>query len=367
MKRFFAFVKKEWIHIFRDMRTLLILFGIPASQILIFGYVVSMDIKDVKIAVLDLSKDHVTQKITQKIVSSKFFQLHANLDSYGAIEKILRKGDVREVIIFEKSFAEKMGKQQSPSVEMITDGSEPNSARLVANYTQAIILDYMAKEFPAYSGLTKINSNIRMYYNPTLKDAFMFVPGVMTLILMLICALMTSVTITREKEFGTMEILLVSPLKPVHIILGKVIPYLFLSFVNVIIILVMAYFVFHLPISGSVLLLLAESILFITLALSLGILISTVSHNMQQAMFISLIGLLLPSLLLSGFIFPIENMPLFYQYISLIIPPRWFIVIVKNIMIKGTGIEYVWKETLILTGMTLFFLFVSIKKFRIRL
>ncbi|MGD9202635.1 MAG: ABC transporter permease [Chitinispirillia bacterium] len=367
MKRFLAFVKKEWIHIFRDMRTLLILFGIPASQILIFGYVVSMDIKDVKIAILDLSKDNVTKKITQKIVSSEFFQLHKNLESYGDIEKILRKGAVREVIVFESSFAEKMGKNKSPSVQLITDGSEPNSARLAANYTRAIIQDYLNKEFPAAAALTKIKPNIRMYYNPTLMDAFMFVPGVMTLILMLICALMTSVTITREKEFGTMEILLVSPLKPGHIILGKVIPYLFLSFVNVIIILIMAYFVFGLPISGSVLLLLAESILFISLALSLGILISTIAHNMQQAMFISLIGLLLPCILLSGFIFPIENMPLFYQYISLLIPPRWFIVIVKNIMIKGTGVEYVWKETLILGCMTLFFLIVSIKKFRIRL
>jgi len=367
MKRFLAFVKKEWIHIFRDIRTLLILFGIPASQILIFGYVVSMDIKDVRIAILDLSKDHITQEITQKIVSSEFFQLHANLDSYRDIEKILRKGTVREVIVFEENFAEKMGKGQSPSIELITDGSEPNSARLVVNYTQAIILEYVGKEFPAAAGHTKIHPNVRMYYNPTLKGAFMFVPGVMTLILMLICALMTSVTITREKEFGTMEILLVSPLKPAHIILGKVIPYLFLSFVNVIIILVMAYFIFDLPIAGSVLLLMTESILFITLALSLGILISTIAQNMQQAMFISLIGLLLPCLLLSGFIFPIENMPLFYQYISLLIPPRWFIVVVKNIMIKGTGIEYVWKETLILAAMTLFFLMVSIKKFRIRL
>ena len=197
-----------------------------------------------------------------------------------------------------------------------------------------------------------INPQVKMFYNPELKSHFMFVPGVITLILILISALMTSVTITREKEFGTMEVLLVSPLRPIQIILGKVIPYFFLSFVNVLLILLLSWLVFGLPVKGSVILLLAESMLYILMSLTLGILISTVSKTMQQAIFISLIGIMLPTVLLSGFIYPIENMPKIYDYVSSVMPPRYFITIIKNIMIKGTGILYVWKETLVLILMT---------------
>jgi ABC-2 type transport system permease protein len=195
----------------------------------------------------------------------------------------------------------------------------------------------------------------------------MFVPGVITLILILICALMTSVTITREKEFGTMEVLLVSPLKPLQIILGKVTPYFLLSVVNVIVILLLSWLVFDLPVKGSITLLMAESMLYILMSLSLGILISTVSKTMQQAIFISLVGMMLPTILLSGFIFPIENMPEVYNWASMIIPPRYFIIIIKSIMIKGTGFLYVWKETLVLLTMTILFMGLSIKNFKVRL
>jgi ABC-2 type transport system permease protein len=212
-----------------------------------------------------------------------------------------------------------------------------------------------------------IAPEVKMFYNPELRSHFMFVPGVVTLILILICALMTSVTITREKEFGTMEVLLVSPLRPVQIILGKVMPYFLLSFINVLLILLLSWLVFSLPVKGSLILLLAETMLYILMSLSLGILISTVSSNMQQAIFISLIGLMLPTVLLSGFIFPIENMPKVYDYISSILPPRYFIIIIKNIMIKGTGLAFIWKETLILTVMTVFFITLSVRKFKIRL
>ena len=212
-----------------------------------------------------------------------------------------------------------------------------------------------------------IQPEVKMLYNPELKSHYMFVPGVITLILILICALMTSVTITREKEFGTMEVLLVSPLKPIQIILGKVTPYFLLSFVNVLIILGMSWLVFGLPVKGSLALLLALTMLYILMSLSLGILISTVSKTMQQAMFISFIGLMLPTILLSGFIYPIENMPKIYDYISMVVPPRYFIIIIKNIMIKGTGIMFIWKETLILLLMTAVFIGVSVKKFKVRL
>jgi ABC-2 type transport system permease protein len=368
MNRFLGFVKKEFLHIFRDYRTLFILFGIPAAQILIFGYAVSTDIKNAGVAFLDLSKDEVTQKLTNKIISSGFFRNTGNLLNYNEIDKVFKKGKTKAVIVFEENFGKNLGSEGKASLSIIADGSEPNTATLVVNYTMAIVTDFNRE----YAGTVNpgsiiIEPVVKMYYNPELKSHFMFVPGVITLILILICALMTSVTITREKEFGTMEVLLVSPLKPIQIILGKVMPYFFLSFINVLLILALSWFVFGLPVKGSMALLLAECMLYILMSLTLGILISTVSKNMQQAIFISLIGLMLPTILLSGFIFPIENMPGIYDYASMIMPPRYFIIIIKNIMIKGTGLAYIWKETLILVVMTIVFIGLSVRKFKIRL
>ena len=368
MKRFLGFVKKEFLHIFRDYRTLIILFGIPAAQILIFGYAVSTDIKNAGIAFLDLSKDEVTQKLTDKIISSGFFKETEKLLYYNDIDRVFKKGKTKAVIVFDENFGKKLLSEGKASISIIADGSEPNTATLVTNYTMAIVTDF-TREFAGQSGSNSIiiQPEVKMFYNPNLKSHFMFVPGVITLILILICALMTSVTITREKEFGTMEVLLVSPLRPIQIILVKVVPYFILSFINVLLILLLSWLVFGLPVKGSIILLLAESMLYILMSLTLGILISTVSKNMQQAIFISLIGLMLPTILLSGFIFPIENMPKIYNYVSSILPPRYFIIIIKNIMIKGTGIMYIWKETLIMVIMTLVFIGLSVRKFKIRL
>ena len=368
MKRFLGFVKKEFLHIFRDFRTLIILFGIPAAQILLFGYVVSTEIKNAGIAFLDLSNDEVTSKLTNKIISSGFFRETETLLNYYDIDKVLKKGKTKAVIVFEKNFGRNLTSEGKASMSIIADGSEPNTATLVTNYITAIVTDFN-RESVTITGIGSflVQPEVRMFYNPALKGHFMFVPGVITMILILICALMTSVTITREKEFGTIEVLLVSPLKPVQIILGKVMPYFILSFINVILILLLSWLVFGLPVKGSLILLLAESMLYILMSLSLGILISTISKTMQQAIFISLVGMMLPTILLSGFIFPIENMPKVYGWISAVFPPRYFIVIIKNIMIKGTGFLYVWKETLILTIFTLAFIGLSIRNFKIRL
>jgi len=356
------------MHIFRDYRTLFILFGIPAAEILIFGYAVSTDIKNAGVAILDLSHDEITLKLTDKIISSGFFKKTETLLNYNDIDKVFKKGKTKAVIIFQEDFGKKLVREGKASLSIIADGSEPNTATLVTNYTMAIVNDFTT-DFagPALNNSIRIAPEVKMFYNPNLKSHYMFVPGVITLILILICALMTSVTITREKEFGTMEVLLVSPLRPIQIILGKVIPYFILSFVNILVILALSWLVFGLPVKGSLILLLAECMLYILMSLTLGILISTLSKNMQQAIFISLIGLMLPTILLSGFIFPIENMPKIYDYISMVLPPRYFITIIKNIMIKGTGILYIWKETLTLIVMTLVFIGISVKKFKIRL
>ena len=368
MKRFLGFVKKEFLHIFRDFRTLVILFGIPAAQIMIFGFVVNTDLKDAGVAFLDLSKDDMTRKLTDKICSSGFFRQTENLLDYNDIDRIFKRGKTKAVVVFQKNFSSDLMGEGHTTVSIIADGSEPNTATLVTNYITAIITDFNQGLMKGAAGSGSfIAPEVRMIYNPALKGHFMFVPGVITLIMILICALMTSVTITREKEFGTMEVLLVSPLKPVQIILGKVMPYFLLSFINVIVILLLSWFVFGLPVKGSLILLLGESMLYILMSLSLGILISTVSSTMQQAIFISLAGLMLPTILLSGFIYPIENMPKIYDWVSAIMPPRYFIIIIKNIMIKGVGFAYVWKETLVLVAMTMVFIGISIRNFRIRL
>lgn len=367
MNRFWGFVKKEFHHIFRDYRTMLILFGMPVAQILIFGYVVSNEIKDIRIAVYDKSKDNVTKEITNKIVSSGFFILESNINNDSQIEEAFRTGNIREVIIFEPQFAEKLKRDGQASINILADASDANTANIVSNYTSAIIRSYMKYELVKSDLPFEINTNVQILYNKELKGVYMFVPGTMALILMLVSAMMTSISITREKEMGTMEVLLVSPLRPLPIVLGKVIPYIGLAFANAVVIIALSYFVFGMPINGSLILLLFETLLFILMALSLGILISTVSNSQMVAMFISMFALMLPTMLLSGFIFPIENMPKLLQWLSSVMPARYFIIIVKNIMIKGSGLLVIWKETLFIIGLTVLFLGISVKKFKVRL
>lgn len=367
MKRFKGFVIKEFYHIFRDYRTMVILFGMPLVQILIFGFAISTEIKNAEIAILDNSKDVVTQKITNKILSSGYFKLEANLSDYKEIESSFRKGKIKEVIIFENNFAKKLETEKKANIQIIADASDPNTASLITSYTTNIINNYQVEMMKNQHLPMQINPEVKLLYNEELKSVFMFVPGTITVLLMLISAMMTSISITREKELGTMEILLASPLKPIQIVVGKVVPYVFISFIIAVIILLLGFTVFGMPVQGNLALLLAECLLFIIMALSLGILISTVTQTQQTAMMISMFALMLPTILLSGFIFPIENMPLPLQILSNIVPPKWFIIIIKNIMLKGVGIGFIWKETLILLGMTLFFIALSVKKFKIRL
>ncbi len=363
-----AFIKKEFYHIFRDYRSMVILFGMPLAMVLLFGFAITNDITNAKIAVLDNSRDVETRKIIQKLTSSGYFILEDYLEDQSEIEKAFTSGKVKEVVVFEPKFAEKLITEGRAGIQLILDASDPNTANIISSYTSGIITSYAMEKMQMASAVpVTINVETRMYYNPELKSVYMFVPGIITILLMLVSAMMTSISITREKELGTMEALLVSPLVPFQIIAGKVTPYVVLSFINLIVILLLARFVFMMPVVGSLPLLLAESILFIVMSLALGILISTISKTQQQAMLLSMFALMLPTILLSGFIFPIENMPIILQYLSHIMPSKWFIIIVKDIMLKGTGIMYFWKETLILLLMTVFFIGMSVKKFKIRL
>ncbi|MEI6683999.1 MAG: ABC transporter permease [Bacteroidota bacterium] len=366
MKRFRGFVIKEFYHIFRDYRTLLILFGMPAVQLLLFGYVLTNEIKDAKIAIYDPSRDVVTRKISEKILSSGYFILEKNLTHVAEIEPVFRQGNVKLVLIFEPDFAGKLEKYGTARVQIIGDASDPNTANMLVNYASGIISNYLVSMNTGQAPM-QIIPEVRMMYNGEMKGVYMFVPGLMAMLLMLISALMTSLSITREKELGTMELLLVSPLRPTQIIIGKVFPYVFLSFLDACIILGLGNAVFGVPIRGSILLLLMESFLYITMALSLGILISSITSSQQVAMLVSLVVLMLPTIILSGFIFPVENMPWILQVFCHIMPPKYYITIIKSIMLQGNGIRYVWRETLILIGFTSLFLTLSVKKFNVRL
>ncbi len=367
MKRFIGFIKKEFYHIFRDKRSLFILFGMPVAQILLFGFAVTNEINHVNVAVLDQSKDVESRKIIQIIAASPYFQIDKTLDNQKDIEPVFRQGKIKAVLIFEPHFAQRLTKEGVAGLQVLTDATEPNTAMTITNYLGAILQKYQHESNRTIRLPYQIITKTRMLYNPELKSVFMFVPGVMTIILMLVSAMMTSISITKEKETGTMEILLVSPLKPLQVILGKVFPYIFLSVINAVVILLMGFFVFGMPMHGSYFLLGLESILFIISALALGILISTISSTQQTAMMISLMGLLLPVILLSGFIFPIASMPRVLQLFSNVVPATWFIIIIKGIMLKGVGIDILWKETAILSGMTLFFIVLSVKNYKIRL
>lgn len=367
MKRFIGFVTKEFYHIFRDKRTLFILFGMPIAQIILFGFAITNEINNVNIAILDQSKDVATQKIIAKINASKYFVVKQNISHENEIENVFKKGKVKAVLVFENHFIKNLETKKQAKVQVITDATDPNIANTVTNYVNAILQNYTQQLNRNNPTAYSIQTQTQLYYNPELKSVFNFVPGVMTIILMLVSAMMTSISITREKEMGTMEVLLVSPLKPFQVIIGKVFPYIFLSIINATIIVLLGYFVFKMPIVGSLFLLAFESVLFIITALSLGILISTVTDSQQTAMMISLFGLMLPVIILSGFIFPISSMPLPMQIISNIIPAKWFIIIVKAVMLKGASVSVIWKETLILIGMTAAYILLSIKKYKIRL
>lgn len=339
----------------------------PIVQILLFGFAITNEINNVDIAVLDHSKDATTLEIINKISASKYFSIKQIVEGEADIESIFKKGKIKAILSFENEFNKKLIKENKATIQIITDATDPNTANTISNYVNAILQNYQKELNIDTKNTYQIIPQTRMAYNPELKSVFMFVPGVMTIILMLVSAMMTSISITREKELGTMEILLVSPIKPFQVIIGKVVPYIFLSVINAIVIIVLSIFIFKMPVQGSLLLLAFESVLFIISALALGILISTISATQQTAMMISLMGLMLPVILLSGFIFPISSMPFALQVISNIVPAKWFIIIVKGIMLKGVGLQYLWKETSILLGMTVFFIGISVKKYKIRL
>ena len=378
MESWGAFVRKEFIHIFRDKRTMMILLLMPIVLIVLFGYAITTEVKRVPIAILDQSRDEVTQKMISHFAASEYFELYKMIDSEEEGQVLFRQGKIRMALIVES------GKVKGESeIQLLVDATDPNEATQLSAYATQIAVESGklkvesenansdAKQLSPFtfhlSTGKGIVPTISLLYNPQMKGAYNFVPGVMGLILILICAMMTSIGIVKEKEMGTMEVLLVSPLKPIYIILAKAIPYLLLSMVNIATILLLSYFLLDVPIKGSLLLLVSVSILYAIVSLCLGLLISTVADTQQAAMLISGIALMLPIMLLSGMMFPIENMPDILRWFSHIVPAKWYIIAVKDVMIKGLPAVSILKEIGILSFMAVVLVFLSVKRFKIRL
>lgn len=376
MRAFRVFVQKEFYHILRDRWTTIILLALPILMIILFGFGITTEIRNTKFAVYDPAGDFTTRGIINKLESSEYFTLERYLSSPDQIEQLFREGKTGFAVVF-----------SDEQILLVADGTDPNTASILTNYATALINSYLEESAvreagggaatnvagdPPVAAATAaarrtITPEIRLLYNPSLKSAYNIVPGIMGMILMLICAMMTSVSIAREKELGTMEVLLVSPMKPFLIILSKIVPYFTISVINYITILILSVYVLKVPIAGSLILLSGLSLLFIMVSLLLGILISSLVEKQIVALLISGMLLMMPAVFLSGLMFPIESMPEVLQWLSHILPVKWFIIAVRNVMIKGLGFSSIIKEVVILTGMAAVILAVSIKKFKFRL
>lgn len=367
MRQFISFVTKEFYHIFRDKRTVLILLGMPVIQIILFGFAITTEVKNVRVAVFDPSVDEITRQITERIDANEYLNVTRQIQDASGIEAVFRKGQADLVVVFSEHFGEHYLHTGEAAVQLIADGTDPNTAKTLVGYATVILNTFQQEMSEGRVLPATIVPEVKMLYNPGMKGAYNFVPGVMGLILILICAMMTSISIVREKETGTMEVLLVSPVRPIFIILAKMIPYLVLSCVNVCTILLLSVYVLEIPIAGSLFWLSVVSLLYIIVALALGLLISLLVRTQVAAMLASGMVLMMPVMLLSGMIYPIESMPVVLQWASDIIPAKWYIIAVKKIMIEGLGVSFVLKEVAILGGMALLLLSVSLKKFNIRL
>ena len=338
----------------------------PVVQIILFGFAISTEVKNVRVVVLDPSNDVMTRRIVDRIGASEYFWMERMIHSPEELEAIFREGDADLAIVFSTRFADGIYSGDS-QIQLVADATDPNMATTRTNYAAGIIASVQQEMLPPGVSVATIVPDVKLLYNPQMKSTYNFVPGVMGLILMLICAMMTSISIVREKETGTMEILLVSPVKPLFVILSKAVPYFVLSFINLVTILLLSVYVLHVPVAGSLFWLITVSLLFIFVSLALGLLISSVTRTQVAAMLASGLILMMPTMILSGMIFPIESMPLVLQIISDILPARWYIQAVRKLMIEGVDITLVLKEVGILALMAAVLITISFKKFKNRL
>lgn len=365
MKALRGLLYKETLHILRDRRTLTVILALPVLQVLLFGFAIRTDVRNIRLAIVDPHPDAETLALRHRFEGADLYEIVSVATDARDLDALFRTGRAQQALVFEPGFAARLGTADAPQVALITDTSEPNIGTAMEAYARTVVQRFEQERVPRRT--VALVPQLRMRYNPTGESSNLFVPGLMALVLTLISALMTAITIAREKETGTIEVLLVSPLRPWQVIAGKVGPYLVIGFASVAAVLAVARLVFHVPLEGSVVLLLAEGLLFILVSLSLGVLISSRTSSQRVAMMGALLGTMLPTLLLSGFIFPIESMPLPLRAISHAVPARWFVEIARGIMLKGAGIEELWRSTAILGGMAAVLLVLSVRSFHARL
>ncbi len=361
--RILALMRKEFIHIRRDFRTLLIIFIMPVLQLFMFGYAINMEIQKIHLAVIDLARTPASADLIRNFSGSQYFSVIFFDAQISAIARLFQKRRAHAALIVPADFEETLVRAAPTSVQILIDAGDSNSAQAMRNYIEAAI-----QAFNFERGL-KAPFEVRttIQYNPALKSAYFFVPGLVALILMMISALLTSITIAREKETGTMEQILVSPVRPLEIILGKVVPYIALAFMDGVIVLLVAHFWFGVPVQGSVLLILFSCLLFVFVALAIGLLISTLAQTQQVAMMAALMASMLPTVMLSGFIFPVAGLPKLLQFISNLVPAKYFLQIIRGMMLKGNTASELWQQLTMLAVMGLFFTVISAKRFKMKL
>lgn len=368
MKQFLSFVQKEFYHIFRDKRTMLILLVMPVLLIVLFGFAITTEVKNSRVAVYDLSKDEVTEQIIKRIDANPYFTVTSELNNGTVIDSLFLRGQIDMAVVFSEYFADNMKRSGDAGIQILIDGTEPNQASVRTGYIQQILGNCLQEYSQLYSisPSFRIEPVTRMLYNPQGRSEYNFVPGVIGLILILICVMMTSISIVREKETGTMEVLLASPLPPVYIVLAKLVPYFVISCVNLVTILCLSTMMLHIPVAGSLTGFIGISLLYVLVALSLGLLISIAVSSQLAAMLLSLL-LIVPAVYLSGIIFPIESMPFALQKVSSVIPTRWYVEAARKLMIQGVEMKYVMKEVFVLATMAVLLLVVSFRLFKARL
>ena len=351
MQPFISFIIKETRHILRDRRTMLILFGMPIVMILLFGFAISTDVKNVRTVVVTSTVDHETQAAITRLGTNEYFDIIYKVATPAEAEMLIRRQKADMAVVFGGDYASKHS-----GVQIITDGADPNMAQMYSRYATETLRGSLAT--PLRQALL---------FNPQMRSCYNFVPGIMGMLLMLICAMMTSISIVREKERGTMEVLLVSPVRPLMIIIAKVVPYLALAFFILFFILGISHFILDVPVAGSLRWIFLVSGIYIMVALSLGMLISTVAQTQLVALLASAMMLILPCILLSGMMFPVESMPKILQCIAAIMPPRYYIAAIRKLMIMGVGINEAAEEVAVLVGMAALLLTVALVKFKNRL
>jgi len=371
MAALWGLLRKEGYHILRDPRTLAVVVLIPVLQVVLFGYAIRTDVDDVRLAIVDPAPDDATLALRSRFAAAGVFRTVAVLDRPAELEHLFRSGAVQQAVQLEPGFAGRLARGLPARVLVVTDATEPNTGSAMQSYATAVVRRF-AEEYQEHAAAggparARIGAEVRMRFNPTRESSNVFVPGLLAMVLTIVSALMTALSLTREKEMGTMEALLVSPLRPWQIIVGKVAPYLAIGFVSIAAVLLEARLVFGVPLRGSLALLLAEGLLFIFVSLALGILISARTSSQRVAMMGALVGTMLPTMMLSGFIFPIESMPRALQWVSAAVPARWFVLIARGIMLKGVGLAFLWRETVVLVAMAIVLLAMSARSFRVRL